>query len=287
MFARLSPGKYLVGIYNDRSAIFDAATEKVTYFNVTAQDYPEEQTRYAGNDRQGNTWVLQRGFLYMTIPRQYRLETVKTPNLTSVSWKKPILKGIYFDSSQQLFYGAVYASVGVHVFDNNFNPVKVIPSQVINNYFSYMGTVDHKITKDGAGRFWTASWRCSVLKPGSNRFENLENVFPSLNWLTAEGEAHDIATTSNGDILYKMPNGSVYWINYQTGMVDTIRVPAMKNEGVQIKPATTWNDRKRNLIYLTGDEGIAQYNLSQKQARIIPYTSLFGQHPHKQGVSVS
>jgi len=86
-FARLSPGKFLLGIYDDKTAIFDTRTEKATYFTITKNDFSnDEQTRYVTNDRKGNVWLLQRGFLYVSVPEFLRLQSVIVPYLTKVSF---------------------------------------------------------------------------------------------------------------------------------------------------------------------------------------------------------
>lgn len=275
-FVKLSDGKYLLGINNGKTAIFDTRTNGVAYFSVTGVNYPEEETRYVTTDRHGNTWLLQRGFLYVSIPEKLRLQTVKVPNLTTFSFNTPKIRGIYFDSSNRLFYGTFLSSTGVHIYDTNFIQQTVIPTSIINNFYNYGSTIDNKITKDGSGRFWTIGWENHVLPPGKKKFELIEKQFPSLAWLGEKNKFVDITTTRKGDILVKNNEGVVFNVNHLTLSADTIRCPEIKNEGVEIKNASAWYDNKRDMVYLTSKEGIAQFNLAKQEMRVIPHQSLFG-----------
>ncbi len=97
----------------------------------------------------------------------------------------------------------------------------------------------------------------------------------------------DVLTTHDGNILLKNINGTIYHINHLTFVTDTIRPPDIKTEGVEVKDPTVWYDERRNLIYLTGTGGIAQYNLENKKTKSIPHVSLFGNLPPNQGVCAS
>jgi two-component sensor histidine kinase len=283
-FARLSQGKYLLGVYDDKTIIFDTRTEKATYFNITKNDFPEEQTRFVTNDRNGNVWLLQRGFLYAAVPEALRLQSVIVPNLTKVSFSKPIIRGIYFDSVSQLFYGAFSSSVGVHVFDSNFNKVSIIPTPVVNNYFTYNSTLNVGISKDGSGRFWTVGWENNMMRNGEKEFGPVGEKFPSLSWLGTQGEFNGISVTHDGNILLRKIGGIIYYINHLTLAVDTIRYPLFKGEEVEMREASRWYDNKRGLIYLTSSEGVAQYNLDKREMKTIPHSSLFGNFPSKQAI---
>lgn len=286
-FARLSPGKYLLGIYNGKSAVFDTRTESVTYFNVSKRPYAEEQTRFVTNDRRGNVWLLQRGFLYAAVPDGLRLQSVKVASKAG-SIHNPEIMGLYFDAVTRLYYAAFFHSdAGVHVFDSNFHPVAVLPTPLISNYFAYNATVNSKITKDGRGRLWTAGWENYVLVPGQKSFERVEKAFPALAWLKEKGECIDVTTARNGNILLQNENGTIYRIHHRTLVTDTIRPPEIKAGGVQIKDPTSWHDEKRNLVYLNGSSGMAQYDLNNGKMTIIPHQSLFGSLTPNQGVCVS
>lgn len=283
-FTRLSEGKYLLGIHNGKTAIYDTRANKAAYFNVSQNDYTEEETRYISKDRKGNIWMLQRGFLYIAIPANLRLQTVKVSNLTSFDFNRPKLRGVYFDPAERLFYCGFLSASGIHVYDTNFIQKKIIPTSLINNYFNFGSTIDFKIIKDSSGRFWATGWKNHVMLPGEKKFTPIENKSPSLKWLGMDDQFNDIAATRNGNILIRRHNGIIYHINHTTLVADTIRCPDIKANGVEIKAASAWYDDKRDFVYLTSTEGIAQYNLGKKAMRIIPRSSLFGGLSNFQGV---
>lgn len=286
-FARLTPGKYLLGIYDGKSAVFDTRTESVTYFNVSGRPYAEEQTRFVTNDGQGKVWLLQRGFIYAAVPDSLRLQRVSIENKGRGIYN-PEIKGLYFDTATRLYYAAFYHSgAGVHVFDSNFHSLAVLPTPLITNYFAYNTAINSKITKDGSGRLWTAGWANYVLLSGKKSFEPVEKVFPALAWLKNKGECIDITTDHDGNILLKNDNGTVYRIHHRTLVTDTIRPPEIKADDVQIKNPTAWHDEKRNLIYLTSSSGMAQYDLNNGKMKVIPHQSVFSSLPRNQGICVS
>jgi sensor histidine kinase YesM len=279
-FAKLSGDKYLLGINNGKTAVFNTRTDRVEYFNVSGDSYPEEETRYVANDRHGNAWLLQRGFLYVSIPEKLRLQQVNVPNLTALNYNTPKIRGIYFDSSSRLFYGTFLSSAGIHVYDTNFIQQAVLPTSIINNFYNYGSTVDTKITKDGSGRFWTTGWENHVMLPGNKKFELIEKQFPSLARMAKEKDKFtDITTARNGDILIKKNDGSICHINHITLEADTISCPEIKGEGVEINNASAWYDNKRNFVYLTRKGAVAQFSLDKHEMKIIPNASLFGNLP--------
>jgi two-component sensor histidine kinase len=275
-FTRLSEGKYLLGIYSGKTAIYNTHTDETVYFNVTENDYTEEETRYVDKDRKGNIWLLQRGFLYATVPANRRLRTIKIPGLRPFHLNRPKIRGVYFDSASRLFYCGFLGSSGIHVYDTNFVQQNIIPTSLINNYYNFGSTIDSKITKDGSSRFWVIGWKNHILLPGEKKFKPVENKFPSLKWLGNENHFNDITATRNGNILIRGINGNIYHINHVTLATDTIRSPDIKTDGVEIQPASAWYDDKSDFIYLVRKEGIAQFNLEKKQMRVFTYASLFG-----------
>ena len=281
-FAKLYPGKYLIGIYDYKIALFDCQTEEVQYFSVTNNDYTEEQTSFATNDRQGNIWLLQRGLLYTVIPDHIQLQTVKVLHFNKIDF--PRLHGIYFDRATNYYYGAFYHDAGVNVFDTNFNLIKTIPVPLINNIYTYNSGLALRISKDGNDRFWTAGPENYVLTKGAQKFEPVEKIFPSLSWMKTKAEFTDVVTTNNGDILYKNSDGVVYHIRHQTLEVDTINPPAIKAGAMEIKPSSSWYDAKRNFIYLVSRTGIARHNLATGQTSIVYNSSLFGNLTFSTGV---
>ncbi|MEP7141505.1 MAG: histidine kinase [Ferruginibacter sp.] len=285
-FARLSPGKYLLGIYDYKTAIFDCQTETVQYFTVTKNNYPDEQTRFVTNDRQGKVWLLQRGLLYVAVPANTRLQTVEIPNPNKFTF--PILQGIYFEKTTSFFYGAFLYDTGVHVFDTSFHPVKIIPVPLFNNYYVYNTGVANSVTRDGSGRFWTAGPESYVLPQGGEKFLHVKKAFPSMKWIEeAKDEIEDVITTKSGDLLYKNTAGVIYHVRYQSLHTDTIRPPAGNWEGVSVKASSQWYDAKRNFIYMIKSTGGARYNLNNKQTTTIPYQSLFGNLPSHSGICMS
>ncbi len=280
-FARLSPGKYLIGIYDYKTALFDSQTEEVKYFNVTKNNYSQEQTSYATNDREGNVWLLQRGLLYISVPYYTQLQTVKISTHDTISLPK--LRGVYFDKKTNLFYGSFLYGSGVHVFDTNFHLVKTIPVPAINNYYTYNTGIANNITKDGSDRYWTVGPENYTLPPGGKQFLPVEYVFPSLSWMKTKGEFTDVITTKDGDLLYKKNGSIVYRIKHLTLQTDTIKTPVIKSEGVEIKQSSQWYDAKRNFIYLIMSNGIARHNLDDNHTTIIPNKSLMGNLPSNSG----
>jgi Histidine kinase/Y_Y_Y domain len=277
-FAKLSVGKYLLGIYDYKTAIFDTRTEKTVYFNVTPNDFTEEETRFVTNDRDGNTWMLQRGLLYTTMPERLRLQSVIVPNKTTVNFSKPQLQGVYFDTARQLFYAAFTGSIGVHVYDIDFHPVAIIPTPLVNNYYTYNCSMVTKITKDKAERYWAIGLENYMLRPGDQKFEPVEKLFPSLAWFKREDPYLDIITTRDGNILVRETPQKVYHINYRTLATDTIKSPLRQQESYEIKDPSVWYDSKRDMVYLVCKNELAQFNLDNKEMRIIPASSLFGSH---------
>src|SRR5690606_37944515 len=210
-------------------------------------DHDFDAVRYVTNDRQGNIWLLSKGNLYVSIPGYLRLKQV--PLQLDKKRISPLqLRGTYFDSVTSQYYGAVFNSTGVHVMDTNFNTVKLIPSPVINNYFTHQQAVTHRITRDGKGRLWTAGWENYVLTPGSSKFVNVEKEFASLSWMKTKGEFLDVVSDKNGDIFYRQGNGKVFHINSQTFKTDTIET-SFENKGeIEIKSPSLWYDAKRHCI---------------------------------------
>lgn len=283
-FARFSPGKYLLGIYDFKTALFDSKTEDVKYFTVTNNNYSQEQTSYATNDREGNVWLLQRGLLYIAVPDPIQLQTVKIPNNSKIHY--PLLRGIYFDKKTNFFFTTFFYAQEVHVFDTNFHLVKTIPVPLINNYYTYNTGVAFKITKDGSGRFWTAGPENYILAPGDKQFLPVEKIFPSLSWMKTKAEFKDVITAKNGDLFYRNNSDVIFRIRHQTLQADTIRPPVIKTEGVEIKQSSQWYDAERNFIYLIKRNGIARHNPDNNQTTIIPYQSLVGNLPPNSGDGV-
>ncbi|MBA2500843.1 MAG: histidine kinase [Chitinophagaceae bacterium] len=282
-FGKLPDGKYLLGIYNPHPGVFDPKTTTLQQIKLSA-DQNFDAVRFVTNDRQGNVWLLSKGNLYVSIPGYLRLKQVPL-NLKKKLISPLQLRGIHFDTATKQYFGAVFNSTAVHVFDKNFNQVNLIPSPVINNYFTHQQAVTHKITKDGKGRWWTAGWENYVLLPGASKFELAQNKFPLLAWMQAKGEFLDVVTDKNGNILYRQGNGKVFHINHITLQTDTIDTRFENTDDIDIKSPSNWYDSFRNCIYLVKKTGISQYNLDTKKNRIIPLQSLYGNLKGNQGIS--
>lgn len=275
-FVRLSMGKYLLGIYNGKTAIYNTQTSQATYFNITKNDYAEEETRFVTKDRKDNIWLLQRGFLYVSIPEQLRLERIDVANHTDFNYSKPKIRGIFFDTGRKQFLAAFLSSVGIHVYDSNFSQQSVLPTSLVNNYYNYRSSIDNKVTKDGNGRTWTVGWKINIMMPGSEKFGPIEKILPTLAWLGKEDSFLDINETRDGNILLKRKDGVIFHINYATLAVDTIRCPVIKDSGATFRNASVFYDDKQDMVYLNSNNGIAQFNLVNKRMKIIPAVSLIG-----------
>lgn len=285
-FTKVSGGKYLMGIYNGKTAIYEIHSGTVDYFNISQNNSSDEETRYVDTDYDGNIWVLQRGSLFMSAPSKKVLKTVRVPKLATSGVSRPQIRGIYFDTVSRLYYAAFMFSTGIHVYDTAMQLQNVIPTSFINNYYNRQSGIDKMITKDGDGRYWTTGWKVHVLLPREKKFTQVENKLATLKWLGPEDQFNDLAATQNGDILIKRTNGTIYHIDHKTLVADTIRCPTINQTAVEIKNATTWYDCIRDLVYLTGKEGMAQFDLGNKKMRIIPHVSLFGKLTSFQDVCV-
>lgn len=275
-FLRLSPDKLLIGIHSGKTAVYDTRLNQATYFNISGNDYLQEQTRYLSFDGKGNIWMLQKGLLYIAVPENRRFKSKTIPNHTQFSLVAPKLRGMFYDSSSQLYYGCFHGSTGVHVFDRDFVQQKIIPTSLINNFYNYGTSIDLRLAKDGSGRLWALGWKMHVLQEGETRFEPVEKKLPSLAWLGTEDRFNDLTVTADGNILFQESGGLVYHLNHQTLRVDTIRIPEMKKDLMHIKDASAWYDRNRNLLYLTQGGGIVQYAIGNKESRVLSREALFG-----------
>ena len=282
-FGKLPDGKYLLGVHYPHPGVFDPKTKTLQLIKLST-DQNFDAVRFVTNDRQGNIWILNKGNLYVSIPGYLRLKHVSlNPQKKIIS---PLqLRGIYFDSATNRYYGAVFNSNGIHVFDKNFNHLKLIQSPVINNHYTYQQAVTQKIAKDGKGRLWTAGWENYVLSPEAAKFVKAEKKFTSLAWMKTKGEFMDVVSDKNGHILYRQGNGKVFHINYKTFETDTIETSFDNKGDLEIKAPSLWYDAKRNCIYLVRKNGISQYNLDTKHNRSIPAKSLHGNLQDYQGVA--
>ena len=276
-FARISDGFYLLGISNRKPAVFDTKNKSLTFFSITTDTLTYDAIARVEKDPKGNLWVIRNGMLYVSMPGYSRLQPQKFNQHYSDNYSEE-LRGIYFDTGSRRYYCAARMSNCVQVLDSNFNPVRIIPAPLFTNYYTYKRTCTDRITKDGSGRFWTTGWETYIMPPGQDRFDYVEKILPSLAWIKRKGEFSDIITTKKGDILLQESiTGTVYLVDHKTLHTDTIRVPAFVNPvHGNVGDSKLCYDDMRDVIYLSNDQGIAQFDLDKKKARNIPYKEIFG-----------
>lgn len=264
-FAKWQPGKYLLGIFNPHPAIYDVNTGKIDFIKLSTEEASIDEVRFVTNDRHGNLWILSKGQLYAELPVNTQLLTIPV---------KKQMHGIYFNNTTKQYYTTPY---GVYVYDGNFNRVKTIPVPLFNNYFTFNEPTFLAITKDGSGRFWATGLETYILNPGQVEFDHIGKIFPSLAWIKTKGEFNDVIALKNGDVLLGNINGTVYHINHQTFLTDTIKINNYTTTGNYYFKAMPINyDSSRNVVYIQNEKSIAQYSLATKTQRPIPYQSLFG-----------
>jgi sensor histidine kinase YesM len=274
-FAKLSSGKYLLGIHSGQSGVFDAKTKSIDFFAITSNPDARDAVTFCEKDKRGNIWLIRNGLLYVSIPEYSRLQHVNTRQSTSYRQLGSEMRGVYFDKKNQLYYFAVRFSNGIYVFDSHFKLVRIIPgiSCAIPTYKT-CGT--DKITKDGSGRFWATGWKTYIMLPAQNKFNSIGHVFPQLDWINKKGQLFDVLTTKSGDVLLGGTT-EVYLINHQTLKVDTIKTPRFDNKGnLLITHSPLSYDSSKNFIYLSNEDGIAQYQLAKKLMRNLSYKDIFG-----------
>jgi ligand-binding sensor domain-containing protein/two-component sensor histidine kinase len=276
-FARISDGFYLLGIAHRKPAVFDTKEKTMTFFSVTADTLINDAIRCVKRDANGNLWVIRNGILYVSMPGYSRLQNKKFNLHYSANYISE-LRGIYFDTISHQYYCAARMSTGVHVLDSNFNAIKIIPTPLFTNYYTFNKTCTDRITRDGSGRFWTTGWETYIMLPGQEKFEHVGKRLPLLAWIERKGEFDDMVSTRRGDILLREANtGTVYLVDYKNLHTDTIRVPVFLNPSHgRIADSKLCYDGLRNVIYLSNNDGIAQFDLDKKVCRHIPYREIFG-----------
>ncbi len=285
-FAKMNDGNYLLGIFDPHPGLFNTKTRTVQLVKLSP-DHSFDGVTNVTNDRKGNIWLISHGKLYYSTPGNLHLRNVPLSVNNKPGGQQPQLRDIYFDKTSKQYYGAVFHSHAVHVWDSLFNLVKLIPTPVIYNYFTYGQAVTQKITKDGSGRWWTAGWENYVLTPGASAFEKAEKKFPALSWMKDKGEFLDVISDKNGNIFYTRGYGTLFHINHQTLQTDTLKVDFKDTPGIEIKGPSKWYDAARNCVYLMKKKGMAQYNLDTKKLKIIPISSLYGGLPPEQSSAAS
>lgn len=276
-FTKIDDSLYLLGIKNISPAVFNTKKRQLWFFRLNPNPNSFDAAVNVTKDLSGNIWIKSNGTWYVSVPAYCRLQT-KNLELDDNYKNLGELRGVYFDTSSHYYYCAVRMSNGVHVFDSNFNFIKIIKAPLFTNYYTNHRTCTDRITKDGNGRFWTTGWETYVMLPGKNKFDHIEKVFPSMAWIKTKGEFYDVLTMNNGDVLLAESNTrAIYHINHKTFHTDTIRVPLFSNpQKNSIVSSFVPYDRVRNLLYLLNDDGIAQYNFINRELRIISPQEIFG-----------
>ncbi|MEO6869821.1 MAG: histidine kinase [Ginsengibacter sp.] len=276
-FAEISDGLYLLGISNRKPAIFSIKDKTLHFFNVTADTAINDAIRCVEKDPKGNIWLIRNGMLYVNMPDYSRLQSKKLIQEYSDNYNDE-LRGIYFDTTAKKYYCTVRMSTGVHVLDSNFNFVRIIPTPLFTNFYTYRQTCTDRITRDGSGRFWTTGRETYVMLPGQNKFDRVGKVLPSLSWIEKKEQFTDIVSTAEGNILLQEAGtGTIYLVDHKTLHTDTIKVPQFNSRNNnKISESTLCYDALRNVIYLANNGGIAQYNFHKKTLQKISYKEMFG-----------
>ncbi len=276
-FSVIRKGCFLLGTKNYGPLIYYPDSNTVRYFKLANDINPFDRIQFLKDDPYGNAWIKSNDIWYESIPPYARM------NNTRIQQKDPDgyaaeLRGLYYDSSSHLYYGAVRMFYGEYVLDSNFKLQKIIPAPLFTNYYTNHQTCTDRITKDGSGRLWTTGWETYVLPPGKNKFEQIDKVFPSLAWIKKKGEFHDVVTTNSGDILLQeVGTGNAYLVNHTTLRTDTFKAPAFTNTGKNKIGFSYLNyDANRNYCYITNTEQVLQCRLDTKDTRAISDDALFG-----------
>lgn len=276
-FSVLRKNCFLLGTKNYGPLVYNADSNSVHYFKLANDINPFDRIQFLINDPHGNIWMKSNDIWYESIPSYARMNSTRIHRKDPAGYSAE-LRGLYYDSSSHLYYGAVRMFYGVYVLDTNFRLQKIIPAPLFTNYYTNHQTCTDRITKDGSGRLWTTGWETYVLPPGKSKFDYVGNVLPSLAWIKTKGELHDVVSTRDGDILLQeVSTGNAYLINHTTLYTDTFKAPPFTNTS-QNKIGFSYlsYDAKGNFCYITNTEQLIQCRIDKKDTRIIPEAVLYG-----------
>ncbi|MBX2922416.1 MAG: histidine kinase [Chitinophagaceae bacterium] len=280
-FARWKDDLLILGVASPHPGVFDIRTGDARLFSVTKDPESLDDIQFIANDRKGNVWLLDHAALFASLPDHYNVQSVNIEEQTTKNYLPNQLGDIDYDSKESVYYAAVVFSSGVHVLDKNFKPLKIIPTPLYTNRYTYRETSNEFITQDGSGRWWTTCLETYILEPGGRKFEYADKISPSLSWLNTVEEMLDLATTKDGNVLFKTLSGTVYHINHKTFATDTLFIPdyGTKADYVVTTKMIAY-DSSRNTVYLNNDKYIVQYNLDKKTSRQVPVSQILSGTPH-------
>ena len=277
-FIRLDSSNYFVGIHNPSPVNFNTASVQTKQIRIQPGIFLNDEVEYVEKDKDGSIWVLNRGQLFASMPANSFFQKVDIRQQITPDFTLNEMHSIIYDTTNHYYYAGVRFSSGAHVFDSNFNFIRIIPSPLFSNNFINNESCTDWIAKDGSGRYWTSGLETYVILKGKNRFEHLDYVFPSLAWMKKHGEFSDLATTSNGDLVFrKYGTGTLFIIDHKTFRTDTVRIPknnSVSNLTVHAKDIEV--DNMNGYLYANNQHSIVQYKLLTKGIKILENKSIFG-----------
>ncbi|MGK2862924.1 MAG: triple tyrosine motif-containing protein, partial [Chitinophagaceae bacterium] len=276
-FARWLPGKYILGIADPHPGLFDTHTTTNTLFTINHDKNSIDGVQYAGNDREGNVWVLNSGKLFATVPGYFTFKSINIEKQETPDYLPNHLGKIYYDQRTHQYYAAIYFSSGIYVFDSLLQFKKIIPAPLYTNKWTYRETSIEWITKDGSNRFWASGMETYIYTDKSTRFEYAEKMFPELRWIKTKGECLDILSTKEGNVLIRFMDGTVYRIRHDNFKTDSIKIPQLTdNKKFEIGTKKVIYESLSNTLYLNNNNTLVQYNLSSKKMKQLTGQILFG-----------
>ncbi|MEP7373704.1 MAG: histidine kinase [Chitinophagaceae bacterium] len=260
-FVKLRDNLFFIGVRTWHSVLFNYNTKKAYSVNRMESEKILDWVSFVTKDRKENIWLIRNSRLYTSIPAYSRIQATDISRQLTPDNSTNELRGIYYDSVSQKYYGAVRHSSGVYVFDSIFRLVEIIPTPLFTNYYTYKETCTDKITKDGSGRFWTTGHETYIRLPHGKKFDYIRNVLPSLKWIEKEGEFDELVTTRKGDILIGS-EAHTYIINHKTLQADTISLPKfVYNGNYTISASSFFYDSVNSFIYLANSKGVMQHKV--------------------------
>lgn len=269
-FVRFSENFFFIAAHNNHSSLFDIKSKRAVPVSITGGANAFDVVTFATKDKSGNLWLLRNGLFYTAIPKYGRVVTTDIHKQLTPSTIHNELKGVFYDSLSAEYYGAVRHSSGVYVFDSNFYLLRIIPTPLYTNNYTYKETCTDKITIDGSGRIWVTGHETYIKLPDQDKFDHIRKILPSLSWIETKGEFYDLITTKEGNILMRGQGTNVYYINHKTLKTDTLKFPRFSAAiNFFIHSPNLLYDATNSIIYYMHNDGIVQHNLvTQKQREV-------------------